>query len=398
MIPIHKYHHKISNEYHENLTPSTEQKCTYSIERLVEEVSRNTGIVSSHLSPLHQVAKEQDCIIGIRPVDRFATQLIAAGNPTKGFHIKGKSASWGAQAGLICVDQRFSKLENKSEQQIDKYNVFVRDCIEKGHSIPVPLEITEERLQTLLQLGAIHQLSFENSQGIRHFTAEGPSRRNYQFEAKWLPQQQKYRIYFEGKTLEVLASVQNFVPITADYDLLLIGPHMRYFGSQDRVPVPDVAHSIYKQRIETYQNLPKDSNLRQGYMDETHFYQNEDREVGNASPRAKEMISLINKALVGEAEKVVHHSADATNPMTELEANFPATFALPKKIGHFDELCIIANKEELAELITIAKEEGYHININPLWKNELPSVRRPSFEYAKRRLSMVNLKSKITHF
>lgn len=76
MIPIHKYHHKISNEYHENLTPSTEQKCIHSIERLVEEVSRNTGIVSSHLSPLHQVAKEQDCIIGIRPVDRFATQLI----------------------------------------------------------------------------------------------------------------------------------------------------------------------------------------------------------------------------------------------------------------------------------------------------------------------------------
>ncbi|SUC47083.1 Anthrax toxin LF subunit [Providencia stuartii] len=78
----------------------------------------------------------------------------------------------GAQAGLICVEQRFSKLENKSEDLIDKYNGFIRRCIEKGHARPIPLEITEERLHTLLQMGAIDNLSLENSQGVKQFTAK----------------------------------------------------------------------------------------------------------------------------------------------------------------------------------------------------------------------------------
>ncbi|BBV08592.1 TPA: anthrax toxin-like adenylyl cyclase domain-containing protein [Providencia stuartii] len=398
MIQTHKIYNKIGYEPLQAANESTEQKTTHSIAQLTECISQNTGLVSSHLLPLQQVAKEQDSIIGVRPVDRFATDLIAAGYPTKNFHIKGKSASWGAQAGLICVDQRFSKLENKSEDLIDKYNGFIRRCIEKGHARPIPLEITEERLHTLLQMGAIDNLSLENSQGVKQFTAKGPSLKSYQFEAKWEPQQQKYRIYFEKKYLQVLAPIDSCLPITADYDLLLIGPHMRDFGHQDMLPVPDVAHSVYRQRVEKYQRLPTDANLSQAYRDENHFYQNEDSEIGNASPRVREMISLINRALVGEAEKVVHHSVDATSPVTDLDANFPATFALPKKIGRFDELCIITNKEELVELITTSKAEGYHIKTNPLWEKELPTIRRPSFEYAKRRLSTVSLNSKITHF
>lgn len=59
----------------------------------VEAVKDKTGMVAAHLIPLQQVARDHNCIIGIRPVDRLATELIESGHPTKGFHIKGKSAS-----------------------------------------------------------------------------------------------------------------------------------------------------------------------------------------------------------------------------------------------------------------------------------------------------------------
>lgn len=62
---------------------------------LVEKVKFHTGIVPRHLLALQDVAREYNCIIGIRPVDAIAAQLIDEGYPTKGFLIKGKSANWG---------------------------------------------------------------------------------------------------------------------------------------------------------------------------------------------------------------------------------------------------------------------------------------------------------------
>ncbi|WP_336192774.1 anthrax toxin-like adenylyl cyclase domain-containing protein [Providencia stuartii] len=358
------------------------------IDQLVKKVSETSGLVSTHLAPLQAVAQTQNCIIGIRPVDRLATDLIAAGYPTKGFHIKGKSASWGAQAGLICTDQRFSKLENKSTEQIKKYNRLIEQCIAEQHAESVPLAVTYDRLHTLCQLKAIDSLSLENEDGVIQFTATAPSLQTYQFEAKWDAGYQRYLVSYHGKQLQVLSPKQSTLPLTADYDLLLIGPCLEDFGVKDNLPIQDVAHEVFLRRFSQYRRTSTDSALFQYYKDPLNFYKNEDKEIGNASLRVREMIPLINQALVGDGEKVVHHSIDATNPVSELEANFPATFALPRKIGHFDPLCMINTKEELVELVKAAKAEGYHIKTNPLWEKELPQVRRPSFDQAQRKFSL----------
>lgn len=81
---------------------------------LVDSVKDNRGLAHKHLLPLQYLANEINCIISFRSVDNSATELIESGYPTKGFHIKGKSASWGPQAGFICEEQRFSKLEDAS--------------------------------------------------------------------------------------------------------------------------------------------------------------------------------------------------------------------------------------------------------------------------------------------
>ncbi|QND86197.1 Adenylate cyclase ExoY [Chromobacterium vaccinii] len=356
----------------------------------VEAVKDKTGMVAAHLIPLQQVARDHNCIIGIRPVDRLATELIETGHPTKGFHIKGKSASWGAQAGLICVDQRFSKLENASADRIAKFNSQTRQCIRDGDAAAVPLTISGSRLSSLLQAGVLNNLSRENAEGVRTFTAKAPSGKEYVFEAaRKSGGEEAYEIRHDGAPIEVLAPKADAKPLTADYDLLVIGPHLSDVGPQDNLPVPDIAHQVFRDRIDHYRGIPANVGLLDAYLNPKSFYRREDAEIGNASARIRDMIPVINQALVGDGELVVHHNADSGSPATDPDANYPATFALPARIGRFDEICVIANKEELAELVKQAKDSGYHLPLNPLWEKEVSGVRRESFVDACRRLGGV---------
>ena len=383
---------QVETDINNLLYAEQDRSVTISEKRLVGAVKDKTGVVTTHLIPLQQVARDHNCIIGIRPVERWATKLIKSGHPTKGLHIKGKSASWGAQAGLICVDQRFSKLESASANLIDKFNAQTRQCIEDGHAVAVPLVISGPRLSSLLQAGVLNNLSLENSKGVRSFTARGPSGQEYVFEAvRKSGLGGAFEIRHNGVPIEVLAPNADAKPLTADYDLLIIGPHLSDLGPQDNLPVPDVSHQLFRNRINRYQRIPANVGLLDSYLDPNSFYRRADAEIGNTPIRLRDMIRVINQALVGDGEPVVQHGADSGNPATDLDANYPATFALPAKIGHFDEICVIKNEEELVELVKQAKDSGYHMPLNPLWKNEVRSVRRESFITARSYLQ-ANLK------
>ena len=364
-----------------------------SLQLLVWQIKDKTGLVPAHLIPLQRVASEHNCIIGIRPVDKLATALIEAGHPTKGFHIKGKSASWGPQAGFICVEQRFSKLENASPERIAKFNLQTQACIAEGHAAAVPLEVSQSRLHALFEQGLIDKLSPENSRGVSHLRASGPGGERYAFEALRLPGngEARYLISHRGAPLEVLAPHAEARSFTADYDLMVIAPHVSDLGPEDNLQVPDVSHQVFRQRLENYRTLPEHAALRQDYDDPASFYRKSDGEIGNASERARRMIGVLNQALVGDGEKVVHHATDSANPVTDPESNYPATFALPCKIGRFEPLCIIENKDDLAELVMQAKNAGYHVPLNPLWEKEVLGVRSDRFTAAKLTLEAAQL-------
>ena len=364
-----------------------------SLQLLVWQIKDKTGIVPAHLIPLQRVASEHNCIIGIRPVDKLATALIEAGHPTKGFHIKGKSASWGPQAGFICVEQRFSKLENASPERIAKFNLQTQACIAEGHAAAVPLEVSQSCLHALFEQGLIDKLSPENPRGVSHLRASGPGGERYAFEALRLPGngEARYLISHRGAPLEVLAPHAEARSFTADYDLMVIAPHVSDLGPEDNLQVPDVSHQVFRQRLENYRTLPEHAALRQDYDDPASFYRKSDGEIGNASERARRMIGVLNQALVGDGEKVVHHATDSANPVTDPESNYPATFALPCKIGRFEPLCIIENKDDLAELVMQAKNAGYHVPLNPLWEKEVLGVRSDRFTAAKLTLEAAQL-------
>ncbi len=368
-------------------TPGTD------LPQLVSQIKDKTGIAPAHLIPLQKVSSENNCIIGVRPVDKLATALIEAGHPTKGFHIKGKSASWGPQAGFICVEQRFSKLENASPERIAKFNLQTQACITEGHAAAVPLEVSQSRLHDLFAQGLIDKLSPESASGVSHLRASGPGGECYEFEARRLSGsgEARYQISHQGVPLQVLAPHAEARPFTADYDLLLIAPHVSELGPEDNLQVPDVSHQVFRQRLENYRTLPEHQALRGDYDNPASFYRKSDEEIGNASERARRMIGVLNQALVGDGEKVVHHATDSANPVTDPESNYPATFALPHKIGRFESLCVIENKDDLAELVLQAKNAGYHVPLNPLWEKEVLGVRSDRFTAAKLTLEAAQL-------
>lgn len=369
-----------------------------SVESAIERVKGQTGIASGHLAPFQRLAAEHNTIIGVRAVEPVATGLIEAGHPTKDFHIKGKSADWGPQAGLICVDQALSKLEKFAEnnpQKIAKANEQTTGSIQDGSAVSVPLTVSSNRLNDLLKLGKIDQLQAETPHGVIRFSAQGPSHQMYAFEGKrQSPLDNNFQITHQGKPVEVLAKTEGGKALTADYDLYLIGPHLSDLGPQDKLPVPDIAHSVFKERIDGYKQRSADPNqyeapheLREDYESAGRFYQKEDSNIGNATSRIANMIPAINEALVGNGEWVVHHNADSGSPATDVAANYPVTFFLPAKLGRFDEVSIINDGKEMAELIRTAKDNGYHMPLNPLWEKEVVNVRRPAFSEAQARLS-----------
>lgn len=359
------------------------------MQMLVDPIKDKTGLAYKHLLPLQRLANEINCIISIRPVNKLATELIESGYPTKGFRIKGKSSSWGPQAGFICEEQRFSKLEDASVECIGKYNQQVKQCIREGHAASAELMINKKRLNSLLDKGVIDDFSFENTDGICSFKAQGPSGKYYFFGAKKLlySNDETYLISHESKPIRVLAPAVNALAFTADYDLLIISPHISDLGSQDNLPVPDVAHKVFHYRVNSYhKELPSNHELIQDYYNHASFYKKEDTDIGNTSERVRQLIDLINIKLVGDGERVVHHGTDCSNPTTDLSTNYPATFALPIKIGRFDKLCIIDNSDELKELINEARSSGYYIKINPLWEKDLGKINAYSFESSRNQL------------
>ena len=409
---------------------------------LVGVVSNRSGIAPAHFLPFQAYAAKTDCVIGIRMVESASTGLVQAGYPTKNFLVKGKSASWGPQAGLICVNQGFSKLEGRDAARIEKYEALVRHCVSQGHASAGPLVLPRERLdalQDLLCRQARDQADGNQAYGNQAcnkqtpglgkrqdapafaitdapngdlvIDARGPSGTSYRFEGR-LTAPLQYRIDYEGKPLQVLfpavpklggeqalpTSPYRPLPLTADYDLLLVGPAMASLGADDNLPL----HEVHPARaIELYSHYSrasrKDVIATSGVNPyyQKSFFDKEDKLLGNVSRRIAHMIPEINRHVVGpDAPWVVHHNADSGSPATDPASNYPATFFLPRKIGRFDEICIVEDSRTLSELITSAKAAGYHMPVNPAWSGEpgldRNSVYRPSFRRARQKLA-VNL-------
>ncbi|MFS1538969.1 MAG: anthrax toxin-like adenylyl cyclase domain-containing protein [Candidatus Phlomobacter fragariae] len=122
----------------------------------------------------------KNLIYGIRPISPLTTSLIEEGYPTKPLSIKVKTADWGPQAGFICVDQNFSKLVGQPER-VKKYNALINKNIENGEAVSVPLIITRDSINELIELACLKLSQSRADKMI--LLASAPTGQDYQFEA-----------------------------------------------------------------------------------------------------------------------------------------------------------------------------------------------------------------------
>ncbi|STQ90202.1 anthrax toxin-like adenylyl cyclase domain-containing protein [Iodobacter fluviatilis] len=349
-----------------------------------EEVISLSGLVPRHCIALQKVAIESGCIIAFRPVEPISTQLIDENYPTKNFHIKGKSSTWGPMAGFITVDQLLSKQEGSDK--IGSSNQKVQECLKDGYAVSGHLEISAERLTYLINEGVLQR------QGDTLY-ATGPSGTKYEFSVCANKDNGMLAITHRDEPVMVLCDPISKMPLTADYDLMLIATPLEQYGSKDIPPISDVSHRVFVKRANLYKK-PLSLELQAQKDSPALFYEKEDKDLGNINQRVRELIPQLNKAmgcLLGR--EVVHHNMDATSPAADPSSNYPVTLFLPRKLNGISEVMILArNKEELAEIIVLAKSEGFYVPLNPLWEPEINSILRPNFVEA--RLCFANHKLK----
>lgn len=344
-----------------------------------QTVISQTGIAAEHLAPLQALAEEQQLVISFRPVEAAATGLISAGYPTKNFTIKGKSANWGPMAGFIPVDQFYSKLCGQ-KHKTELMNRKVAECLRDGHATADNLQITGSRINELVDMGLLtrHQ---PDKNGFITLESKSPHGHLHLFTAKPAADD-TYAIYVQkdDTPVRVLCSPQLNKPLTADYDLMIVAPRTEDFGSQDIPHNPDVSADAFAEK--------RPYLLRRGSTKETirrELLEREDPRLGNNTPRIAALIPQINAALFRERGKeIVHHSMDATNPFSEMGANFPVTFFLPESPDGLPQMLLVNDIEGLRTVIHTLECNGFMVPHNPLWSDEIPSLRRESFEMTRK--------------
>lgn len=161
---------------------------------------------------------------------------------------------------------------------------------------------------------------------------------------------------------------------------MIVAPRTEDFGSQDIPHNPDVSADAFTEK--------RPYLLHRGSTKEIisrELQEREDPRFGNSTRRVADLIPQINAALYCEdGKEVVHHSMDATNPFSEMQANFPATFFLPEPLGGLPQMVLVNDAEGLRTVIRILESHGFMVPHNPLWSDEIPSLRRESFEATRR--------------
>ena len=356
----------------------------------VQDSSKSHGLVSHHVEIMAEYAQTNQLTFGFRPVNFLATELIAAGYPTKGLNIKGKSAEWGPMGGLIPVSQKFSKLTG-SAIKISESNAEIMKCIKDGHAITLPLKLDFKRLENLRRLNSI---SFDDGvigEAEIVIRSTSPKGENWLFEGRLVSSE--YEIFHENEALEVLGPVNckgERLPFTADYDLFVFGAPMTNLGSDDNVrrsmPQEGELFDAFKrfnlQSPASGVSKPSDpagnadTVAAHGSSANIHLYPSL-QEYGACSPRQIRNIEGLNAALVAPGgNRIIHHGPDSQNDNTDPSQNFPSVIFVPvdsvgaqsrSSVNTHADILMVENEDAAAAVIRQTKERGFHVFGNFKW-------------------------------
>lgn len=350
-----------------------------------------SGMVTSHVDIIASVAKEMNTAIMVRTVNPDSTKLIAEGYTTKDLHVKGKSSNWGPQAGFICCDQSLSKLASKNPAQVPAFNQKIRESVTQGYAVSVPLLISSGRLQELIdgkkiikiadKMGVLTVVSCNRrSQSFLLYPARSMATgsfplvyRKYSHLVTRLCSdipalKSGYWVLYDPNSSNswepvlVLAEKESGIPLTADYDLFSICPHMSttHFQRQDSAKKNfKMAVNSARKALGTYERRAVDINL------------------GRITSFSMQVKDKINHGVIASGcRKVVHHGCEVDNPVTELD--YPVTTVMPS-----GEVVGAETQPELETVVRDLHRLGFVFYANRLWsqKGKVASTSKVKQDY-----------------
>lgn len=233
---------------------------------------KDSGVVTEHITAVEQVMVQENSFIFLRPTEYDTTILIKEGYATKSMDIHDKSSNWGPMAGFVPCDPPFSKLATGEPNTAPHYHSH-------GAASPVQLFLSDSLLHTL-EARCIDRVNDPtlsvNGEGrvekqprhaqpqkrgptaeVRFYTvkgrpATGPkstlfclTRKAGTWVVSWVHWTTKQPTWRAGSLIPLYVWAYKaggkLTPVTGDYDVWMVAPHISHFKSHVIVdPVLDI--------------------------------------------------------------------------------------------------------------------------------------------------------------
>lgn len=189
----------------------------------------NSGIVQAHIHAIHRVCKREDAFVFVRPSTAATMRLIKAGFSTKSMDVHDKSSDWGLTSGLVPVDQAFSK---------NRTGVPNPAIHPHGHGAAQPVALTFTPGQFAELLGNRHFEHTDEVQSgqtpcaprgesqLRHFHSSKNPEVCFLWPKAGGPATWRWRNKGPMANVPLWVWGYNGVPVTGDYDLWMVAPHV----------------------------------------------------------------------------------------------------------------------------------------------------------------------------
>ena len=242
------------------------------------------GMTPGDMDATMQVAARRNEIIMFRDTGCWSRPYIAAGHPTKPFHVKGKSSDWGPHAGLVPYNSEFSKaFEDKAIKKGFQLN---KDAIKGNYARPIPAFVTLDFIHRELLVNKasagrppIDRMTQPRDDVLYFFCTKpndnpslpgkkyvlfGKKGTDGRYQIYTFPleaaQMRKRELFIQetkAEPLLVMTVPGSELPITGDYDLFAVCPSWDSYGGMDRKMDPTLDNpqqnaSVNQTREKTY--------------------------------------------------------------------------------------------------------------------------------------------------
>lgn len=360
------------------------------------------GMTPADMQAVQLVAAQRNEIIMFRDTGCWSRPYIAAGHPTKPFHVKGKSSDWGPQAGLVPLNSEFSKAF--AQKDIEKGIAANKHAIQGNYARPIPLFVSEQFIQNelLVRKGSANRPPIDRvtrpRPGIIYFFCTKPnddphapgkpyvlfgkkdSGDKYQIftfplDAPKTKERELFLKESSGEPLLVMTVPAADLPITGDYDLFAVCPSWGSYGAQDKKLDPTLDDARQNASAKLTATKAKSQNELVAARAKASIAKidaaktPEDPDRGNLTPRILDLIGDLTAAMGGHFPRV-HHNAESGRPFAPGAADgFPVTTFHPKRgIGGYAFLnATINDVGDLRQYFSAIFRDGYYVPRNRAW-------------------------------